>query len=84
MCRLTTLLTHALLATLFLAPPGVAQGNPERLNGRWDVTIEIPDRRYRTVIEFNILSDGSVDATTLGALRPWPSNSQSSVPSSST
>lgn len=66
MRRLPTLLTQTLLATLFLALPGVAQGNLERLNDRWDVTFEIPDRQYRTIIEFNILSDGRVDATTLG------------------
>ena len=28
------------------------------LDGRWDITFDIPQQQYRTILEFNILSEG--------------------------
>jgi Peptidase family S41/Tricorn protease C1 domain len=36
------------------------------LDGRWDVTFDIPEQQYRTLIEFIVSNDGKVKATVLG------------------
>ena len=38
----------------------------DSLGGRWDVTFDIPNRTYRTILEFSVADDGRVIATTLG------------------
>lgn len=35
-------------------------------DGRWNVTFDIPEQQYRTVIELSVASDGTVSAANLG------------------
>ncbi len=36
------------------------------LDGRWDVTFDIPEQQYRTLMEFSVSTDGKVSPTNLG------------------
>lgn len=57
-----------IIACLLNANPLMARASLQRgsLDGRWDPTFDIPERQYRTIIEFNTSDDGKVSATTLG------------------
>ncbi len=72
--RKSSRLMLAIVSLLFVSLPTAATGpgpavrpvSPHPVSGRWDVTFELPEQQYRTIVELAVSDDGTVSATNLG------------------